>query len=56
MLLIVLLWFGISAPLSAIGSYIGARQGVRTSPILVDRIGSRDRSECKTPRAGESDP
>jgi transmembrane 9 superfamily protein 2/4 len=30
MLLIVVLWFGISAPLSAIGSYIGSRQGVRT--------------------------
>ena len=31
MLLIVVLWFGISAPLSAIGSYIGSRQGVRTN-------------------------
>jgi hypothetical protein len=29
MLLIILLWFGISAPLSAIGAYFGGRRGVR---------------------------
>ena len=29
LLLIVLLWFGISAPLSAIGAYFGSRRGVR---------------------------
>ena len=29
MLLIALLWFGISAPLSAIGSYFGSKHGVR---------------------------
>jgi transmembrane 9 superfamily protein 2/4 len=28
MLLIIVLWFGISAPLSAIGSYFGAKHGV----------------------------
>ena len=28
LLLIVFLWFGISAPLSAIGSYFGAKHGV----------------------------
>jgi hypothetical protein len=28
MLLIVVLWFGISAPLSAIGAYFGTKQGV----------------------------
>ena len=29
LLLIVFLWFGISAPLSAVGSYFGAKHGVR---------------------------
>lgn len=29
MLLIVVLWFGISAPLSAIGAYFGSKHGVR---------------------------
>ena len=28
MALIVLLWFGISAPLSAVGSYFGSKHGV----------------------------
>lgn len=28
LLLIVFLWFGISAPLSAVGSYYGAKHGV----------------------------
>ena len=31
MLLIVLLWFGISAPLSAVGSYFGGKHGVSDS-------------------------
>lgn len=30
MALIALLWFGISAPLSAIGSFYGSKHGVRT--------------------------
>ncbi|KAF8131697.1 hypothetical protein EV363DRAFT_1217485 [Boletus edulis] len=38
MLLIVLLWFGISAPLSAIGSYIGSRQGGVSHPVRVNQI------------------
>lgn len=29
MLLIVVLWFGISAPLSLVGSYFGSKHGVR---------------------------
>jgi hypothetical protein len=29
MLLIIVLWFGISAPLSAIGSYFGYKIGVK---------------------------
>lgn len=28
MLLVILLWFGISAPLSAIGAYFGSKHGV----------------------------
>ncbi len=28
MLLIILMWFGISAPLSAVGSYFGSKRGV----------------------------
>ncbi|KAG1751581.1 uncharacterized protein EDB91DRAFT_1243827 [Suillus paluster] len=38
MLLIVVLWFGISAPLSAIGSYIGSRQGGISHPVRVNQI------------------
>ncbi|OJA11697.1 hypothetical protein AZE42_02099 [Rhizopogon vesiculosus] len=38
MLLIVALWFGISAPLSTIGSYIGSRQGGVTHPVRVNQI------------------
>ena len=34
LLLIVLLWFGISAPLSAVGAYFGSRRGVRLSFCL----------------------
>lgn len=39
MLLIVLLWFGISAPLSWIGAYFGAKHGVgmNISPGLASR-------------------
>ncbi|KAG1766995.1 hypothetical protein EDD22DRAFT_1008951 [Suillus occidentalis] len=38
MLLIVVLWFGISAPLSSIGSYIGSRQGGVLHPVRVNQI------------------
>ncbi|KAH9047779.1 hypothetical protein EDB84DRAFT_1575086 [Lactarius hengduanensis] len=38
MLLIVLLWFGISAPLSAIGAYFGARRGAISHPVRVNPI------------------
>ncbi|KAH9070708.1 hypothetical protein EDB83DRAFT_2367754 [Lactarius deliciosus] len=38
MLLIVLLWFGISAPLSAIGAYFGARRGAISHPVSVNPI------------------
>ncbi|GLB37446.1 putative endomembrane protein 70 [Lyophyllum shimeji] len=38
MLLIVLLWFGISAPLSAIGSYFGSRKGAIEHPTRVNQI------------------
>ncbi|KAG1870146.1 hypothetical protein DFJ58DRAFT_764882 [Suillus subalutaceus] len=38
MLLIVVLWFGISAPLSSIGSYIGSRQGGVSHPVRVNQI------------------
>ncbi|KAF9227325.1 Nonaspanin [Gyrodon lividus] len=38
MLLIVVLWFGISAPLSAIGSYIGSQQGGVSHPVRVNQI------------------
>jgi hypothetical protein len=34
LLLIVFLWFGISAPLSAVGSYYGAKHGVGTDRFL----------------------
>jgi len=32
LLLIVFLWFGISSPLSAVGSYYGAKHGVSVGP------------------------
>jgi len=35
MLLIVVLWFGISAPLSAVGAYYGTKHGVRGYYICV---------------------
>ncbi|KAH9059126.1 Nonaspanin TM9SF [Lactarius vividus] len=38
MLIIVLLWFGISAPLSAIGAYFGARRGAISHPVCVNPI------------------
>ncbi|KAI0305469.1 Nonaspanin TM9SF [Multifurca ochricompacta] len=38
MLLIVLLWFGISAPLSAVGAYFGARRGAISHPVRVNPI------------------
>ncbi|KAG6334661.1 hypothetical protein ID866_4428 [Astraeus odoratus] len=38
MLLIVLLWFGISAPLSSIGYYIGSKQGGVSHPVRVNQI------------------
>ncbi|RDB25385.1 Transmembrane 9 superfamily member 7 [Hypsizygus marmoreus] len=38
MLLIVLLWFGISAPLSAIGSYFGSKKGAVQHPVRVNQI------------------
>ncbi|KAG6861098.1 hypothetical protein C0995_004035 [Termitomyces sp. Mi166 len=38
MLLIVLLWFGISSPLSAIGSYFGSRKGSIEHPTRVNAI------------------
>lgn len=34
MVLIVFLWFGISAPLSAVGAYFGSKHGVRQISIL----------------------
>ncbi|EIW83085.1 hypothetical protein CONPUDRAFT_121466 [Coniophora puteana RWD-64-598 SS2] len=38
MLLVVVLWYGISAPLSAIGSYIGGKQGGVSHPVRVNQI------------------
>lgn len=38
MLLIVLMWFGISAPLSAIGSYFGSKHGALKHPVRVSQI------------------
>jgi len=38
LLLIVLLWFGISAPLSTIGAYFGARRGGISHPVRVHAI------------------
>ncbi|KAH8071902.1 Nonaspanin TM9SF [Cristinia sonorae] len=37
-LFIVILWFGISAPLSAVGSYFGAKHGAITHPVRVNPI------------------
>ncbi|EPQ57217.1 Nonaspanin [Gloeophyllum trabeum ATCC 11539] len=38
MLFIVILWFGISAPLSAIGSYFGSKHGAIQHPVRVNPI------------------
>jgi transmembrane 9 superfamily protein 2/4 len=38
MLLIIVLWFGISAPLSAIGSYFGYKIGAVRHPVRVNQI------------------
>jgi transmembrane 9 superfamily protein 2/4 len=38
MLLIIVLWFGISAPLSWIGAYFGAKQGGVSHPVKVNQI------------------
>jgi len=38
MLLIVVMWFGISAPLSAIGAYFGSKQGPVRHPVRVNPI------------------
>ncbi|EEB98580.1 hypothetical protein MPER_01888, partial [Moniliophthora perniciosa FA553] len=38
LLLIILLWFGISAPLSAIGSYYGSKHGAVRHPVRVNQI------------------
>ncbi|KAI0930444.1 hypothetical protein AcW1_009131 [Taiwanofungus camphoratus] len=47
MLLIIVLWFGISAPLSAVGSYIGTRHGGVSHPVRVNPI---PRQIPKSPR------
>lgn len=38
MLLIILLWFGISAPLAAIGAYFGSKHGAVVHPVRVNPI------------------
>ncbi|KAF8973240.1 Nonaspanin [Flammula alnicola] len=38
MLLIIVLWFGISAPLSAVGSYFGSKHGAVQNPVRVNPI------------------
>lgn len=38
MLFIVVLWFGISAPLSAVGSYFGSKRGAVSHPVRVNPI------------------
>ncbi|EIN11685.1 endosomal P24A protein [Punctularia strigosozonata HHB-11173 SS5] len=38
MFLIVVLWFGISAPLSAIGAYFGSKHGAISHPVRVNQI------------------
>ncbi|KAI0745854.1 endosomal P24A protein [Earliella scabrosa] len=37
-LLVIVLWFGISAPLSAVGSYFGSKHGAITHPVRVNQI------------------
>ncbi|KAJ7251464.1 hypothetical protein B0H12DRAFT_1296172 [Mycena haematopus] len=38
MLLIIVLWYGISAPLSAIGAYFGSKHGAIQHPVRVNQI------------------
>ncbi|TFK44729.1 hypothetical protein BDQ12DRAFT_621072 [Crucibulum laeve] len=38
LLLIIVLWFGISAPLSAIGAYFGSKHGAVAHPVRVNQI------------------
>ncbi|KAI0819995.1 Nonaspanin [Trametes gibbosa] len=38
LLLIIVLWFGISAPLSAVGSYFGSKHGAIPNPVRVNQI------------------
>jgi len=38
MVTIILLWFGISAPLSAVGSFYGTKHGTITHPVRVNHI------------------
>ncbi|KAJ7703158.1 Nonaspanin [Mycena rosella] len=38
MLLIVVMWFGISAPLSAVGAYFGSKHGAIQHPVSVHQI------------------
>ncbi|KAJ8076488.1 Transmembrane 9 super member 2 [Marasmius tenuissimus] len=38
LLLIILLWFGVSAPLSAIGAYYGTKHGAVRHPVRVNQI------------------
>ncbi|KAI0780137.1 Nonaspanin [Fomes fomentarius] len=37
-LLVIVLWFGISAPLSAVGSFFGSKHGAVTHPVRVNQI------------------
>ncbi|TFL04414.1 hypothetical protein BDV98DRAFT_562209 [Pterulicium gracile] len=37
-LLIILMWFGISAPLSAVGAYFGSKHGAVSNPVRVNQI------------------
>jgi transmembrane 9 superfamily protein 2/4 len=38
LLLIILMWFGISAPLSTIGAYFGTKHGAIQNPVRVNQI------------------
>ncbi|TBU45895.1 endosomal P24A protein [Dichomitus squalens] len=38
LLLIIVLWFGVSAPLSAVGSYFGSKHGAIQHPVRVNQI------------------
>ena len=55
MLLIVILWFGISAPLSAVGSYFGSKHGVGVSCFLSALVLNKI-SGGHAPGEGEPDP